>query len=166
MTATYIALATITLTSTDSEIIFSSIPATYRDLVVVCNTRSTRAANNDFLLYQINGDTGSNYAWVLMFGPGSGSGGSLTNTLTVGVTDAQPAANRPAGEFGAARIQLMDYSQTNKQKTILTRTDSASDVTSAGATRWANTNAINQIRLFMEFGSIASGSTFSLYGIN
>jgi hypothetical protein len=99
-----------------------------------------------------------------MFGSGSGSGGAQFTTLTYGVTDAQPAANRPVGEFGSAIVHLVDYSATDRQKTILNRGNDASTVVSAGVTRWTSTTAVTQIQFFMENGNIAAGSTFSLYG--
>lgn len=162
MTATYIALATITLTSTDSEIVFSSIPATYRDLVLVTATTQTSGAGEIWIRY--NSDTASNYSTVQMGGTGSGSGFSAAYTTTRIV----PSAN--IGESTTVIqnmiMQIQDYSQTNKQKTSLIRTNLSSLGVQAQANRWANTNAINTISLTANGSSFAVGSTFSLYGIN
>jgi hypothetical protein len=61
----------------------------------------------------------------------------------------------------------MDYSATNKHKTVLVRADNANSITMAHAARWANTSAITSIVLtsFEGAGNFAIGSTFSLYGV-
>jgi hypothetical protein len=59
----------------------------------------------------------------------------------------------------------MDYSATNKHKSVVTRNDHPSH-TQAQANRWANTAAITSISIAVRGGSsFASGSTFSLYGV-
>lgn len=165
MTATYIALATITLTSTDSEIVFSSIPATYRDLVLVANYGSTNSSAG-LSQVQFNSDTAGNYNDVFMTNrTDTGATVSLSNS---GATAIRLLRN----EFDwntlslACTMQVMDYSATNKHKTVLIRNGSAAQSqTIATAARWANTNAINTLRVFTN-DSFRSGSTFSLYGIN
>jgi hypothetical protein len=62
-TPTYIPLATVTLGSADSSVTFSSIPATYRDLILVLNgTRSTTSG----VRARANADAGANYPMVYM----------------------------------------------------------------------------------------------------
>jgi hypothetical protein len=76
-TPTYTPLATVTLASTASSVTFSSIPATYRDLVVVHNNFGTvnNDANSNF---RFNGDSGSNYSRVYAFWSGSIVSGAAT----------------------------------------------------------------------------------------
>lgn len=156
----YVALATITLTSTDSEIVFSSIPATYRDLVLVIDGRYTSLDGNVQLRF--NGDGGSNYSSVYFGGSGSGSGfaGSLSLPWIYG-------GGMNTSQGNSQIFQIIDYSVTNKQKTVLNRTSEVNGAVYAWANRWTSTNAINTIRIVGQDGSrtFAIGSTFSLFGI-
>lgn len=155
-TPTYIALANLTLSSTDSVVEFASIPNTYRDLVVI--VEGTTAASVNGSLY-FNGQTsaGSNYSWVRMYGQGSGTGVSNKDATTAFAYDFY--TNRTI-----LRIQIMDYSATDKHKTILSRWDTAQNITGATAMRWANTNAITSLS-FSPGTNFNLGTTFALYGI-
>jgi len=154
-TATYIALANTTLSGTASSITFSSIPATYRDLVLVFN--GSMSANNIRLILRFNGSS-SNYTAVRMFGQGNVS--DTQTQIDMGYADGRVV--------GIANI--MDYSATDKHKTALVRfgdlgASNGETYTQAWAGRWASTNAINQVAVTVASGNIASGSTLALYGI-
>jgi hypothetical protein len=152
----YIALATTTLSSAAGSITFSSIPATYRDLILVANASSSF---DDLGRVQFNGDTGSNYSSVIMFGDGS-SAVSEAFTSTHIWTYRIGTTNR-----GTGILQIMDYAQTNKHKTVLARVGESGRMVSATAGRWANTNAITSVTWTPQGGNWTAGSTFSLYGV-
>jgi hypothetical protein len=160
MTNTYTPLATITLTSTDSEIVFASIPATYRDLIVVANAAGT---GSQAVKMKLNGAT-SGYSFVTMWGTGSGSGQSAAY-------GSEAAANAGFGASIGTSLdwnlvaQIMDYSATDKHKTILMRANRASTATEASASRYASNNAVNSVSLYIVSNNFAIGSTFSLYGV-
>lgn len=159
-TSTYVALATTTLGASASSVTFSSIPASYRDLVLVCVGTSSVNAN---VLCHLNNDTTSNYAWVYMNGNGStdASGSNSSNTsILVGATAYWINAS-PTNSV----LQFMDYSATDKHKTVLCRNDGSTRATEATVSRWKNTAAVNEIDLSLTSGTFAIGSTFSLYGI-
>jgi hypothetical protein len=156
-TPTYTALATVTLGSAASSVTFSSIPATYRDLILVF---AGPVSSNDTLGLRFNSDTGNNYNSVSM----NGNGSSATSSSWTSVS---------SGYFGAlgtgqnnAIIQVMDYSATDKHKTFVSRSNSQDNQLRAHATRWANTAAITSV-IFTSFGGVnyQTGSTFSLYGV-
>ncbi len=150
----YIALANITLTSTDNEVVFANIPNTYRDLVLVAvHTSNTGGADTGV---RFNSDSGGNYTMVRMSSAGPSS-------ASANQSYAYSGDNNP--DRRTVIIQIMDYAQTDKHKTILTRYAGFSDTTMAIAARWANTNAINTVSIFPNGGSWTSGSTFALYGI-
>lgn len=163
-TNTYTALATVTLGGSDSEIIFGSIPATYRDLVLVIQARGTITTFTNVQV-QFNSDTGSNYSTVAMYGTGS-SAASYSETATNITLEQIARSSDTSGVFTPIITQVMDYSATDKHKTVLTRNSSTvSGNVVALASRWASTSAITSIRMFPFGGSFATGSTFSLYGI-
>jgi hypothetical protein len=154
-TPTYTPLATVTLGSAASSVTFSSIPATYRDLIVVfVGSGSTNAD----LRVRLNGDTGSNYSFVYALGAASVISASGTqNGLTFGAVDAGQTLSK---------MSIMDYSATDKHKTALTRWDSiSSSATTMYASRWANTAAVNTVLVFPTSGTLSTGATVALYGI-
>jgi hypothetical protein len=60
----------------------------------------------------------------------------------------------------------MDYSATDKHKTVLARHNNSAGEVSMSAGRWASNTAINSISLkVLPSGSFNSGATFSLYGV-
>ena len=157
--ATYDLLDSTTLTSSASSVTFSSldtVAAGYRDLILVVS--GTNATGDQTLRIQINGDTGSNYYSVRMNGSGS--------TATSNALSAQD--NVQLGVFGTTQAvcitQIMDYSATDKHKTLLSRGDIAASSTRATAGRWANTSAITSIYVYGS-NSYNFAATFSLYGI-
>jgi len=158
-TPTYTPLATITLASTDSEIVFSSIPATYRDLILISNADGTTQTE---MFMRFNGDTGSNYNTVRMQGSGSVTGSASTSNAT-GARLNGNGDIMTNFSFNAV-IQVMDYSATDKHKSALSRTNSSNGV-DACAVRWASNTAINSVTVYPASGSFEVGSTFSLYAI-
>jgi hypothetical protein len=161
-TPTYTPLATVTLGSSASSVTFSSIPATYRDLIIVVNAQcdGLGAAN-----YRANGDSGSNYPYVTLRNNGSTpSSGSGTFTQFVAQDASATSGTRIMSVF-----QIMDYSATDKHKTGLARASynqnsNGADVTEANAVRWANTAAINSLQV-LSSNPFVAGSTFNLYGV-
>jgi hypothetical protein len=157
-TSTYTPLATVTLGSSASSVTISSIPATYRDLILVTNGTSTSSGGN--MTVRLNNDSASNYSEVFMYGTGSSV---LSGTLT-------PAFF----EFGAygtttpsiSVVQIMDYSATDKHKTVIARTDAPANYPIAYAARWANTVAVTSVVFSLTNSvSYATGTTFNLYGV-
>ena len=157
--STYVALATVTLGSTDKEIIFSSIPAIYRDLIVVCNAKLVSSSGTYWI--RLNGDTGTNYSDVVMYGTGSGSGVSNART-------SQTVAFAGAIDTSDSMMiaQVMDSGASDKHKTILIRENQPDAWVEARAARWADNTIVSSLTVSNDSASdFAIGSTFSLYGI-
>ena len=161
-TPTYTALATVTLGSAASSVTFASIPATYRDLILVVEGTTTALAAARL---RVNNDSGSNYSYVAMYALASGGPTSITGTSQTTLfpnSDENTASQR---FFYTA--QIMDYSATDKHKTFLFR-DQQKNATTVGASaqRWASTVAINELNVFLNTSTYAAGSTFNLFGIS
>ena len=159
-TSTYRPLATVTLGSSASSVTFSSIPATYRDLILVFDGTTTDAA--DFRL-RLNNDSGSNYSYVLMGGRAAGTTSAAGSSQTV----MYPVLGTSiAGQRINYIAQVMDYSATDKHKTVLFRDNGNNAIfVAASAQRWANTGAVTQLNLFLTTSTYAAGCTISLYGV-
>ena len=157
-TPTYDLLASNVLTSSASSVTFSSIPATYRDLIVVCTTKSTTTYHTVYIRF--NSDTGSNYPTVRAFGFTSAGSDSATYSFI----DANLGID--AGNFQTTISNIMDYSATDKHKTVLSRANGTPNYVAMTASRWANTSAINSVNIFNATAvNFDSGSSFYLYGI-
>ena len=154
-TPTYIALATTTLGASASSVTFSSIPAGYRDLVLVIGGA---LSVGDVVYYALNGDeTAANYSYVRMYGDGS-------STASSAATGVRSIINMYTNR-GSHVIQIMDAGASDKHKTVISRSSTADVLVMAFASRWANTNAVTSIKIQPASGLLVSTTTLSLYGI-
>ncbi len=164
MPLTYTPIATQTLSSTATTVTFSSIPATYTDLVVVASVKT--GANTYQPILRFNTDTGSNYSSTVVAGSGSAAT-SNRHTNQNGIYANPGPGVGTAGNFWPWIIQIQNYANTNVNKTCLHRFNNSDSYVVAGVGLWRNTAAITTVSLTAESGSndFQSGSTFSLYGI-
>jgi hypothetical protein len=158
---TYVPIATTTLASAAADYTFSSIPATYTDLVLVMSFNSTTSAAN-YVYLQYNGDTGSNYSTTILAGDGT----SAISTRFANRTNfnVDYYAN-PQTDLANKIISIMNYANTTTYKTGLVRANRAGRGTDAIVGLWRSTAAINSIKITCDSGFFATGTTLSLYGI-
>jgi hypothetical protein len=156
------ALASITLQSASSSVTFSGIPQNYRDLILVVAGSATASASLTFI--RLNGDTGSNYSNV--FARGNGSNAASSSETTTGAWFFY--GNQVLGvDQSNAISQIMDYSATDKHKSILTRANinnALGPSVEMTASRWASTVAVTSLQVYVSSNNFAAGSTFNLYG--
>jgi hypothetical protein len=165
------ALATVSLTSNASSVIFTGIPSNYTHLQVRVFARSNYAGTGDTLKLEINGDTTASYTGHYMYGNSAnalaGAYGTLTGYMVAG---SMPAANLTSGIFGASMIDILDYSNTTKNKVI--REIDGIEPNAANGTiflrsgLWLSTSAINALKFTIDNGTgMVPYSHFALYGI-
>lgn len=153
-TATYSLIESQTLGSATATVTFSSIPATFTDLVLIIKTPTI----SDNYNLRFNGDTGTNYSYTYIAGNGtSASSGRSSNNTVIGLT--YTGAGAPM-----TRLQIQDYANTTTYKTALIRQDDAANATMTTVGLWRSTAAISSITIVSP-STIPSGSTFKLYGI-
>ena len=146
-----------------SDVTFSSIPSTYTHLQIRgISNPATSGAN---LSAQINSDTGTNYTYHEIGGNGS-SAFAQAETGKTAMLELDGANNSTS--YGAIVMDILDYTNTNKYKTV--RTLSGFDSNGGGTVRlvshlWLNTNAITTIKLFYSGQNLRQYSHFALYGI-
>jgi len=155
-----------------STITFSSIPSTYTHLQIRAIARNETAGTGGLeSIMRYNGDTGSNYVtYHQMFGDGSAafSGADLTQPTRM-YAFFNPKDGNTASTYGAAVIDILDYANTSKYKTL--RSLHGYDTNGAGyiilrSALWMSTSAINSITFTTENGSdFSQYSQFALYGI-
>jgi hypothetical protein len=124
----------------------------------------------DSLSIQFNSDTGSNYARHYLYGDGSSPYAGASTSQTSANIGAQGAALSGSNVFGVGVIDILDYTSTNKYKTV--RCLSGDDRNGSGDIQlssglWMSTSAISSITLLAQTGSanFAQYSSFALYGI-
>jgi hypothetical protein len=163
----YESIATINGTGSSGTITFSSIPATYSHLQIRGIGRSSQSANYSFTYLRLNADTGSNYSAHELVGNGSAaSAAGAANSVWGwgGYSGAQTNSNN----FGVFVIDILDYANTNKYKTV--RSLTGYDANGVGAvamesTGWRNTAAVTSVSLILDTFNFSTGTTFALYGI-
>jgi hypothetical protein len=161
MAKTYEPIATTTLGSAAASYTFSSIPSTYTDLRLVINGLQTGTSGNPYIT--LNSDTGTNYSITVLSGNGTTATSSRSTSaafIYCGIT----AEVRNTMIF-MSTTDLMNYSNTTTNKTVITRAANASFGTDAIVGLWRNTAAITSITVDLDAGNWNTGSTFTLYGI-
>ena len=155
-----------TLGTAAASIEFTSIPQDGTDLVVLVSSRSDGAFTSSEIDIAFNGSS-SNFTARYLYGGGSGSGATTTDTTLVGVSS---AANNTSNTFGNASIYIPNYT-LSRNKTISTDSVGESNATTVymaiAATLWSQTAAITSLTLRMDNGvrNFVAGSTASLYKI-
>lgn len=160
--STYTPIATTTLGSTSTSVTFNSFSG-YTDLVLVANILYTGAGASPTI--RVNGDTGSNYSYTIVYGNGSSAasarGSNLSTTYWYYANSPSSTSNTPTPYI----INFQNYANTTTYKTILGRFGGASIETAAQVCLWRSTSAITSIDFYLGGTTFASGSTFTLYGI-
>ena len=162
-----IPISTVTIGSTATQYIqFTSIPQNYSHLQIRGLGRIDAGGGAVSLRINFNADTaGANYYNHWLYGNGT----TASNTSgTYGVSAYLAGSGAFANVFGTFIIDVLDYSDTNKNKTtrILGGYDNNGSGTAALCSNlWLNTSAISSIWLFGDIGSFVQYSSFALYGI-
>lgn len=158
----YDSIATTTVgTGGASSITFSSIPSTYTHLQIRGIAQATLATG----FIRFNSDSASNYATHYLYGDGASAASGAATNQTISYAFLATAS---ANIFGGAVIDILDYTNTNKYKTM--RSLSGGDQNGTGYIElisglWQSTSAITSITLIPASGNFAQYSSFALYGI-
>jgi hypothetical protein len=159
----YDSLATVTVPSGGvATITFAGIPSGYKHLQIRAIGKGATAGGRQ-ILFQFNGDTGSNYNSHHIYGDGSSAVAQAKGTSTNGWVTYWDSS-----QFGSAIMDILDYANTNKNKT--TRTLGGHDLNGSGyillrSGLWMNTAAITSVSLFTDSGNFTEYSSFALYGV-
>ena len=172
-TTSYESIATVTVgAGGSSSISFSSIPSTYKHLQVRYLSRSAAAANTASLIVRFNSDSGSNYYnYHEIYADGSTAAAYAGGAGTSYQIDQIPAANKTSGIFGVGIIDVLDYLDTNKNKTV--RTLDGWDANGTGAVTfssglWKPTTPVTITSITItenNSNNLAQYSSFALYGV-
>jgi hypothetical protein len=166
----YDSLATVTVPSGGAASVeFAGIPSTYKHLQLRVLSRGTNASTYVETSMRFNGDTGSNYyANHQLLGNGSAASAAADATATFVSAHYSVADSNTASVYTGAVIDLLDYSNTNKFKTV--RNLGGTDTNGAGflvyrSGLWRSTLAISSISITPSAGNWKQHSSFALYGV-
>ncbi len=166
MASTYEKIQTTTIGTATDIVDFTSIPATYTDLVIVMNASATDGASGAYMRF--NSDTGNNYNIAELYGTGSSDAGQSDHLRSnIIITFSNDLGGPTITQ--AATINIMSYAQTTYHKCVIMNSGTPSNSSFPGVSYygnvWNNTGAINAVRIYTNASTFVSGSTFSLYGI-
>jgi hypothetical protein len=170
-----IATSTVT-TSGVTSVSFNSIPQTFTHLQIRASVRSNSVAAYDaFYIYNLDGSgVSSQMANHYIYATGSSVGVNAYTAQFSAQMGFVPAANTLANNFGAGIVDILDYTNTNKNKTLraLTGYDDNGNtlgnpfITFASAySAQLGTNAVTNLTFIIN-NSFAIGTKFSLYGVS
>jgi hypothetical protein len=160
--STYEPIQTYTLASAAASQAFTSIPATYTDLVLVMNLKGS--TTNLYPTLRLNSDTATNYSQTGLYGTGTVAGSQRTSGSNYMYITSNCVMSNTEFNFNSI-VQFQNYANSTTYKTVLSRANAANEVdTNCGL--WRNTAAITRIDVHcLGSGNFAVGSTFTLYGI-
>lgn len=158
-----------------NSITFSSIPQTFTHLQLRTFQRNTNSGSNEaFSVVTFNGDTGQNYSSISFFGNGSSTTSFSQNQITNGSYGTStygpeaPNDGTTANVYASGIVDIFDYTNTNKYKTLKTLTGFDSNgfgFVFIHSGLWMNTNAITSITVLSSGTSFKANSTYQLYGM-
>lgn len=168
MPITYINIATQTLGSSAASVTFSSIPATYTDLVIRFGTRFDN--NGVTTRISFNGVTGTSYGWRYMNGFGSTTNSTsdqnTTGILTIGGGN---QTSQTGNTFSSGEYYIPSYSSSIQHPVsamAANETNGSGAWIGATAGLFTSASVISSITIIPgSGGNFVSGSTFYLYGI-
>jgi hypothetical protein len=148
-----------------ASVSFGSIPQTYTHLQVRWFARGSSLTG---VVWKFNNDSAANYARHRLTADGATDAASEITSASNIYAVASWGIPNGASKFGSGVYDILDYSNTNKYKTL--RGLAGQDSDGSGGVEflsglWMNAAAITSIFIEPNTGTIAEYSSFALYGI-
>lgn len=168
MPATYVNIASQTLGANAASVTFSSIPATYTDLVLRMSVRQNYPSDFYYFQIRINSIT-SGYSYTSVSGDGSTASSGRNTGLGFYRILSSNANTSTSNTFSNHEFYIPNYnSSTNKPalEFSASETNATTAVQGAVAHLMSNTAAISSITILNPSTyNFVTGSSFYLYGI-
>jgi hypothetical protein len=171
MANTYTLIASNTLSTSAASVTFSSIPATYTDLVLKFSARCDAAGSTSAdLKLELNADSSSLYSDTSLTGDGTNAGSArASNQAFIGFSNGIAGNSTTANTFSSNEIYIPAYLVSqNKPLSNFNAVEHNATAARLRATAglYRSTSVITSAKLTPEAGSsFVSGSSFFLYGI-
>lgn len=170
---THIKISTITVGSGGAASIdFTSIPATYTDLLLVGSLRGGSGSNGQYAFgVRVNNDATGIYSNRDLYGTGSSpASGSNTGIVDLGYLNAFISGNgATASTFGSFSMYIPNYLSSNYKSSsldIVAENNNATAYATLSAGLYSSTSAISRLTIYeRDTNTIAQYSSATLYGI-
>jgi len=167
MANTYQLISSNVFTTAAASFTFSSIPATYTDLVIRYSTRASVAGTTRSYRITMNGSA-TGYSWTYMNGNGASTDSAIGTSLAFDLALNQNGDTTTANTFTNGELYFASYASSTF-KVMSSDTANENNATTAFrnvvANLWQDTSAITSITIANPTDNIMSGSSFYLYGI-
>lgn len=169
MPNTYTLISSNVLTSTSTSVIFSSIPSSYKDLVLRASVRSDSAGTtvHDFV-YRLNGSSATVYYKTQLTSNGTAAQTYTQSTTRFIFENMLNGASSTSNTFSNLEIYIPSYT-ASQFKAVSHNGVSENNATLAGinsmAGMFASSSPITQIECYTSGYNFAAGCSFYLYGI-
>jgi len=173
MANTYELIASTTVGSGGaSDIISSSIPASYTDLKIVVSARIVAAVEQGFLICQPNSAT-TNLSSTILYGFGNNQGSS-SYSVEQSIWSYIDGSSATSNTFSNNEIYIPNYNSTSAYKSVCVDGVNENNATNARqsltAGLWSSNTGISSIKLYPTDGGFTPSSflqytTAYLYGI-
>lgn len=167
--ADYELISTTLVTSAVASVTFSSlntVAAGYKHLQLRITERSSASVNSQLYL-RFNSDSGNNYSEHQLNANGSSVTSYGGNAVSFAPMGTGPESGATANAFSARVIDILDFSNTSKNKTVRELYGFAASTNKVGlySAGWYSTAAITSLLVGMNAGNIVANSRISLYGL-
>jgi hypothetical protein len=152
-----------------SSVSFTNIPNTYSHLQIRWIARDDFNSQASDANMRFNSDSGSNYSWHQLIGDGSSAQAYASTSQTAARTGIIVGSTGGSNVFGSTVLDILDYANTNKNKTI--RNLAGWDGNGTGSialnsAAWLSTSAITSITITPRVGTnFQQYSQFALYAV-
>jgi len=170
MANTYTLISSVTVGSGGAaSIAFTSIAATYTDLLVKFSISDTNGSTNQNIRVTFNGVGGTSYSERLLFGSGSAAQSFSYSSAAYLQSLYGTGAAATSSVFGNGEMYIPNYTSSNN-KSISVDSVSENNATSSAiglnAGLFSNASAISSMILASPSGTFLQYSTAYLYGIS
>ena len=166
----YDSIATVTVgAGGSSTITFSSIPSTYTHLQLRVIGKLSGSVGYGQAYVQFNSDTAANYSAHQLYGTGASAGAAASVSATKADVTTWFPDSTTANMFGASVTDILDYTNTNKYKTLRVFGGFDTNNTNSGliglfSSSWRSTSAISSMTITAA-SNFLQYTSFALYGI-
>jgi hypothetical protein len=168
--ATYTLISSNVLTASAASVIFSSIPATYTDLVLRISVRDTSSTSYpNQVMVKVNAIL--SYSKISLEGYGNSTLSQSANHNGYYLDYAATSSSQTSNTFASSELYIPNYTNSTNYKPASGRVASpengtTNSVDSATAMLMINNAAVSSLTLTGNGTDFVSGSSFYLYGIS
>ena len=153
-----------------NTVIFNNIPQGYKHLQLRVLGRDNRSNYATNFYIQFNGDNSLNYADHSLYGNGATTVAAANTSQSSASLGRFTGGTTQSNTFGAAIVDILDYTNINKNKTVRSLSGYDDNGVNGGqiwlnSNLWMSTVSITSITIVPVGSLISQYSRFSLYGI-